>query len=432
MKKSVAILISFLVVASLFTGFKAKSVTMTSKSDNDPTTITYLTWDYANRTASTDAFVKEVKEKLNVTLEVQNIPTDQYQNIVKTKIASDDLPDLVHVHSISKDLTLYGLQIDPNLFADITGIKAISDFQPSVVQDMKRNGKLYYIPVSTNALGIIYNKKVFAKAGITKAPKNIKEFYAICDKLLAIKIPPIAGSFKDAWTTQIIPFVGFSQYVDMKDKDMWLKLAAGTKKYKDIAAGTQKALDLTGEWIKKGYISKNYLATDANMAAQMVGLGKAGMIINGTWQFKAVQDADPKAEIGFMALPLNAPGEKMALATSSDEGIAINAKSKNLELAKKVLDLYLSEQNQTLVIKDLKGIPLNKNVKVQDPFVKGVQAAMASAVVLPRWWGSNYYPGGANIDLGKDFQNMIAGGITSKKLIQKFDDESARALADKK
>jgi raffinose/stachyose/melibiose transport system substrate-binding protein len=428
MKKSLAVLVTILVVASLFTGFRAAA----SKSVKDPVTITYCTWDYADRTASTDAFVKEVKDKLNVTLEVQNIPTDQYQNIVKTKIASDDLPDLVHVHAINRDLTLYGQQIDPNLFADISGLKVIADYEPSVVKDMNRNGKLYYVPVSTNALGIIYNKKVFAKAGITKAPKNIKEFYAMCDRLKAIKIPPIAGSFKDAWTTQIIPFIGFSQYVDLKDGNMWTKLATGTKKYKDISADVLKTLDLTGDWIKKGYISKNYLATDANMAAQMVGLGKAGMIINGTWQYKAVQDSDPKAQIGFMALPLNAVGEKMAIATSSDEGIAVNAKSKNLDIAKQVLELYLSEQNQTLVIKDLKGVPLNKKVKVQDPFVNGVQTAMATAAVLPRWWGSTYFPSGTNIDLGKDLQDLVAGGISSKKLLQKFDDESAKAIANKK
>lgn len=400
-----------------------------SEKPSEPIKLTYMTWDYADRTASTDAWIKDMKDKFNIEIEMQNLPTDNYTNLLKTKLAADDLPDLVKIHGVGRDGSLYNSEMDPDLFYDLQNLSVIQDYVPNIVQDTLRNGKLYYMPVSTSALGAIYNKKIFADLGLQE-PTNIEEMVDVLEKIKASGIPPIAGSFKDSWTAQILPFIAFSQYVDVKDKDMWKKLRAGDAKYSDIAEDVKKVLDLQLEWADKGYISKDFLGTDANVAAAMVATGKAAMIINGTWQYKAVQDGDPNAEIGFMAVPLNQPGEPMAVATSSGEGIAINSKSKNLEAAKQALEYYLSAENQTRVITEIKGIPINTKVQVDDPFVNQVSEVLAGGEVLPLWWGGDYFPPGSNVDMAKDLQAHIAGALSSEQLIEQYDKEAARALAE--
>jgi raffinose/stachyose/melibiose transport system substrate-binding protein len=159
----------------------------------------------------------------------------------------------------------------------------------------------------------------------------------------------------------------------------------------------------------------------------MVGTGKAAMLINGTWQYKAVQDADPKADIGFFALPLNAPGEKTVVPTTSDEGIVVNAQSKNLEAAKIAMDYYLSAENQTRVLNEKNGIPTNSKVKVNNAFATDVNTAFAAGVVQPDFWGvaGLYKPSTSSFAIDKEMQNLIANGITIDQFIQKFDEANA-------
>ncbi|MCD9021516.1 ABC transporter substrate-binding protein [Cohnella silvisoli] len=402
-------------------------------SESKAANLGYLTWAYSDRTSSTDALIKDLKDKFNITIDMQNVPTDQYATTLKTKLASADLPDLVMIHGLDKALYSNGekLTVDASQFADLSDLKSIAEFLPSVIEDRKKNkeGKLYYVPISTNALGVLYNKKVFADNGIA-VPTNIDEFIAASEKLKAAKITPIAAGYKDAWTTQIIPFIAFGQYVNGKDMSTREKLADGSLKYSDIKDDVTKVLNVQQDWAAKGYFQDNFLGTDINVASQMVATGKAAMLINGTWQLGAIQGANPDAEIGFFPLPLNAAGEKTIVPTSADEGILINAKSKDLDAAKQAMDYYLSAENQTRVIADLNGIPTNTKVQVSNPFVKEVQASMAANAVQPDWWGGNgnYQPPGTTFAMDKELQNLVAKGITIDQFIKDYDTANAKAL----
>lgn len=404
-----------------------------SSAPAEAVTLKYMTWDYSDRTKSTDAFIKEVKDKFNVTIDMQNIPTDQYATSFKTKFASNDVPDLVQVHGLDDNLFSGAekVTIDPNKFADLSDLPSVSDFLPAVIDARKKNtaNKLFYVPVSTNVLGVIYNKKVFSDNGIA-LPANYDEFIAACEKLKAAGITPIAAGFKDSWVTQIIPFIAFGQYINAKDMTIREKLADGSLKYADIKEDLTKVLNVQQDWADKGYFQDGFLGTDINVASQLVGTGKAAMLINGTWQYKAVQDADPNAQIGFFALPLNAPGEKTAVPSTSDSGFIVNDESKNVETAKKVLDYYLSAENQTRVIADLNGIPTNTKVKVDSPFVTEVLGAMNAGEVQPDFWnaGGYYRPSGTAFLIDKEMQNLLVKGITIDEFIAKYDAENAKVL----
>src|SRR5690606_33602702 len=141
---------------------------------------------YADRTASTDAWIEQCKEKFNITIELQNVPTDQYAATLKTKISASDIPDLVSMHDIGRDYQSKGEQItvDKNMFLDIKDLTSVQDYLSGVIENVTRDGKVFYVPVSTNSLGVIYNKNVFKDNGI-EIPKNINEFTAAMDQLKA-------------------------------------------------------------------------------------------------------------------------------------------------------------------------------------------------------------------------------------------------------
>ena len=60
----------------------------------------------------------------------------------------------------------------------------------------------YCFESSNGFQGLIYNKTVFEKEGITELPKTLDEFYTICDQFKTDGITPIAIP-SDTWVPQI-------------------------------------------------------------------------------------------------------------------------------------------------------------------------------------------------------------------------------------
>lgn len=433
MKKVISMLLSAAMVVTLAAGCSQKAAapdvskpqsTVTEESKKE-VTISYMTWDYADRKSSTDSFINSLKDKFNIKIELLNYPTDQYQAVAKTRLAANDVPDLINAHRILRDMTLYGYKLGVDTFADISSLPAISEYLPEVVNARKINGKLYYMPVASNALGAIYNKKVFKDLGLA-IPQNIDDFTAALDKIKAAGIIPIGGGFKDAWITQIIPFIAVGQYVMSKDDKALEKLWNGTTKWS--SPEFKKAIQLQLDFAHKGYFLENYLGSDVSVAGGMVANGKAAMLIVGNWQYGAIKGANKDAEIGFFPVPLNAKGEQIAMCTNADGGICINAASKNLKETKDALNFYLGKANQTIVINDLKGNPTNKGVTVEDPFAKEIQDAMSKTKVLPNWLVTDYKISSITVDPSKEFQAMLGNSQTVDKYCATMDSEIEKAL----
>lgn len=403
-----------------------------SGTSNEPVTLTFMTWGYQNYPNAFDAWIAGLKEKYNITIDMQNVPNDSYQTTLKTRYASNDLPDLFATHSIDRNLNLLEkLTVGPDELVDLSDLPSVQDYLPSVIEARKNNiaGKLFYVPVSINVLGVLYNKKVFAQHGL-EIPTNIDEFVELAEKLKAAGVIPLASGFKESWTTQIIPFIAFGQYVNTKYPTAKEELATGELKYADIREDVVKALNVQLDWLDKGYFGDNYLGTDSTAAAQMLANGDAAMMVSGNWMYSQVMNANPDAEIGFFPLPLNAPGEPTVLPTNADEGIVIKSSTKHLDAALQAMDYYLSVEIQTLIANEFNGIPTNMKVQVENPFVKEIQAAFEQTEVQPDWWGTSglYYPLETTFDLGKEHQNLVAKGITPDEFIDQFDAANARAL----
>lgn len=383
----------------------------------------YATWNYSDTKAATDAFIKEAKEKLGITIQLENYPTDQYESAIKAKIASGDAPDLIMAHSATAS---YGAQlVKQGEFADISDLSVLGEYIDAAISANTVEGKTYAVTTSTNVLGVMYNKKIFADLGI-QVPQNRNEFEAVVQKIKEANLIPIAGGFKDSWTTQIIPFIAIAQKLQTKDHDIVKKLSDGTASY--TQPEIIDAFQLQVDWADAGYFQDNALGTDINVASSMVGTGKAAMLINGTWQLKAIQDSNTSAEIGFFPLPLNGEGESLTIPTTLSGGLFINAKGKNIEAAKKVLEYFLGAENQTRFIQDIKGITTNKGVKVSDPFLTEVNEALNKAgYVTDHFHGQYQAPAIATL-LEKGWQNMLAGGTTADKLAEDADKQVQKAL----
>ncbi|PJF34568.1 MAG: ABC transporter substrate-binding protein, partial [Candidatus Thermofonsia Clade 1 bacterium] len=86
-----------------------------------------------------------------------------------------------------------------NIAAELEGEWRDSFSAKAALELYGRNGEYYGVPWTWGAVGIFYNKALFAQAGIEKTPETWSEFIEVVKKLKAAGITPIALGERDKW-----------------------------------------------------------------------------------------------------------------------------------------------------------------------------------------------------------------------------------------
>ncbi|MFF9563250.1 ABC transporter substrate-binding protein [Leifsonia sp. NPDC014704] len=191
-----------------------------SSGGSGSTTISLLA--AGNDPAST-SFAKDLSKAFHkadpsITVKVETRPggTDG-DNLVETRLSTGDMNDVFLYNSGS---LFQALRPDSQLqpLTDESWAKGpTEDFKNSVSTDKG----LYGAPTGTTFDGgIMYNKKVYEKLGLT-VPKTWSEFISNSEKIKAAGIAPIIQSYGDTWTSQLFVLGDFAN-VSAQDPN-WAK-----------------------------------------------------------------------------------------------------------------------------------------------------------------------------------------------------------------
>jgi len=251
----------------------------------DPTALTAdLTWwDTSDPTNEGPAF-KELIAKFNETypnvhINYQSVPFGDAQNKFKTAAeAESGAPDILRaevawVSDFASSGYLYALDGTPLLE---------NNFLETPLSSNVYDGKTYGVPQVTDTLGLLYNKKLFEKAGITAAPTTWEEVAA--DAQLLKEKANVDGIYIHNGGYFLLPFI-YGEGGDLVDTD------AKTIEVNSDAnvTGVTTAQDL----VKSGAAAKPDGSPEGY--ATMMTLfktGKVAMIINGPWEVAGIT-ADP-------------------------------------------------------------------------------------------------------------------------------------------
>lgn len=256
-----------------------------SSASVDPASLTAeLTfWDTSDATneapAYKDAIAEFNKTYPNVKINFQSVPFSEAQNKFKTAAAAKSgAPDILRaevawVPEFASLGYLYELD-DTELVADS------ADFLPAAVASTKFNGKTYGVPQVTDSLGLMYNKKLLADAGITKAPATWDEL-----KTAAAEVKAKTGKdglYLNPAGYYLLPFI-YGEGGDLLDADAKKIVVNGP----EAVAGVKTAQDLV-----KAEGSVRPPASDAYTAMMKAfTAGDVAMIIQGPWETANVAKA---------------------------------------------------------------------------------------------------------------------------------------------
>lgn len=274
-------------------------------------------------------------------IQVEYQSHSDYENEVGQQIADNDYPDVLFVPgSIGADQ--YDQYFEP------LGSKEELDKKYNYLESGKMNGDTVYgIPSSAYVNGILYNKEVFDKAGISETPKTIDDFL---DDLRMIRqrtdAIPFYTNYAADWTLKVweeYPFIEMTGDPDYRENGFVNELdpfLEGTTHY--------QVYGLLYDIVKDGLCEDNPEESNWDDSKVMLNEGKIGCMAIGSWALKQVKDSGNNGDaVAYMPFPNEIDG-KQYMTISTDYCYAINKNSQQKEAARCYIDYMLDESGYAL------------------------------------------------------------------------------------
>jgi arabinogalactan oligomer/maltooligosaccharide transport system substrate-binding protein len=288
-------------------------------------TVTY--WDTSDAKVEAPAYralIADFEKKYpKVKVHYQSVDFTTVEQKFKTAAQSGKgAPDVIRT-----DVGLIPEYASLHYIAPLDGTAALTDtgdFVAGPLNTTKYEGKSYAVPSVTDTLGLLYNKKVFAKAGITAAPTTWDEMITDSAKIKAKT--GVTGTYMNPDSYFLLPFL-FGEGADLADP------AA-----KKVTVNSPQAVKAVTE-AKKLYDTSSLKIDFANAYDNMqtsFKTGKVAMLIQGPWSVgddltgSAFKGAD-SGNLGYAPVPAGSTGKP--LAPTGGQDLAVYQGSKNLDAA---------------------------------------------------------------------------------------------------
>ena len=270
-------------------------------------------WNSGQGTDFMDAMIKAFNEKQSDYYVFYNA-TASSSTVTSTYLLDDvntiDLYMSNTIYDTSKMATLDDV-LDSTADGDSVPLK--EKFNASYLDyERAEDGHFYSLTWGGGTIGIVYNKKLFDKAGIEVTPRTTDELAAVCDKLLSAGVTPLTHYMgedgesywlylEDLWQAQY-DGMDYFQNTFYACKD-----AAGNSPSKDVLTAKDgryqvlKAMEkfITPEYVLPGSNSQDHITMQTLFLNQDIG-----MMANGSWLSNEMKDTGSIENYGVMKTPV--------------------------------------------------------------------------------------------------------------------------------
>ncbi|MBI3151704.1 MAG: extracellular solute-binding protein [Chloroflexi bacterium] len=385
------------------------------------TTITYI----ASQNWVLDSemeLAKKFEAETGVHVDFQIIPSDQYFNVLETKLeAGGEGIDIFGGQSGKTDIKLQ-LNVEKNA-VPLTDEEWVKRMNPLSVEQISLDGVTYGLTIWDTIGGswvIVYNKTIFAENGIS-VPKTYAEFAAACQTLQDAVIIPVYEPFADGWH-HVLWFLEMGPVYEAATPG----LADALNINKATFSGNPTmltALTELKEMYDKGYFGDDALSNEfANTEAAMAE-GKYAMTVNRFGLPSQIHTAFPDVDednFGYFLIPL--ADNQIWNVNPAAPSKFIYSGSKNIEAAKAYFEFLTRPENlQFMLDNEAQFTMLNfDGVKAeltadQQAFIdtyteQGTVYQTAVNYVNPQW-----------MDVGQVLTALLTGAVTPEDVLAEID-----------
>ncbi|MFI1051271.1 ABC transporter substrate-binding protein [Streptomyces griseoruber] len=272
-----------------------------SSGDGSATTIKLLVDNAPDNLQAAKQLAKDFQAenpKIRVSVETRPGGTDG-DNLIKTRLQTGSMADVFSYNTGS----LFQ-QIDPTKnLAPITRDPYVKRLDKSFLPQVTVGDQTYGVPFgSALGGGVLYNKKVYAKLGLT-VPKTWAQFIANSKKIKAAGIAPVIQTYQDTWTSQLLVLGDFHN-VAAAEPDFAEKFTANKAKFA-TDANAAKGFAYLEQIHDLKLQNPDYASATLVKGLQMLATGRGAQYPMLSTVIGAIKTSNPDQldDIGFFALP---------------------------------------------------------------------------------------------------------------------------------
>jgi len=307
-------------------------------------TVLTIAWQSGTNNSNDQIIAKFEEENPGVKVKLTTASDDDLQKTVRTQLLAGTAPDLFMVWPGSANVLSVGVLGPEGFLEPLDALPWASQATEGALEATSADGHVYMATAAIDSSGAIYNMGTMNELGLS-VPTTWSELLQLCEDARDKGKIAFGLGLQEVWTARLVPSAFVANEID------------------DVAAFNASLADGTfdfsssEEW-RTAFERQNEMVDAGCFNDSPVGTSMDNVVLPGVLDGDFLATVSVGAHIGVMMDPKSGDPDAdflMAPLPSSDDpdasrinvlynnGIGINAKSKNLDLAKKFVELWTSE-----------------------------------------------------------------------------------------
>ncbi|UOQ94506.1 extracellular solute-binding protein [Halobacillus shinanisalinarum] len=346
-----------------------------------------------------------------------NYPGDGYEDMLRVKMAANDLPDLFDTHGWAKQR--YGEYV-----ADLSEMDWVKNLDPALDTILKDDeGKVYAYPLNQAKDGISYNAGLLDEYGI-EPPTTFEGFMKALEKI------------KEKSNGEVTPFwfngsdkSAFGQYFDQfatpllvtdKEHKYEEELLNGTFDWSHYTFLPEKLKEMQ----EKGLLNKDALTAQIQQQTQLMAQGKIGFTLASGSLGPSVEKLNPEVQVGVIPMPTIHEGDEPSWIGGERHTVAIWKETEHMEEAQKFIE-FLAQPEVAKKIAEGTSLPAGlKDIDAENYYSEYYKKY--EGVKVQPYFDRVYLPSGMWNVMGSTGQQLLSGKMTPAGVSEKMAEEYKR------
>jgi len=367
-------------------------------------------------------------EETGIKVDYQVIPSDQYTNLLSTKINAGECADIYGSQGGQFDIVSQ-LNVVKNA-VDLSGEAWSSTVDPLAAAELSVDGKLYGQPLGdlSSAWAIAYNTKIFA-ANNLEIPTTFAEFMAVCEAIKGVGITPVYECVSDGWH-HVLWFPEMGAAFEAGEPGLIDNLNSNKTTFASSPVMKQ-SLDQIKEMVDNGYWGEDYMSNAYADAAKNFAGGEYAMVVANQGfgaEVEAVGGELKASDVGYFVIPL--VDNQILNVNPVGPSRFIYSGSENIDAAKQYLAYIAQPENLQYLIDNVSKYNTLPFSGVQDKYSDIIKTFYSTYTehgtvlqttvkyVNPQW-----------MEIGKEMTAMILGDESSDDVLKNIDKNRADQAA---
>ncbi len=259
-----------------------------------------------------------------------------YEQLMKARMASNDLPDIFATHGWS--VVRYSEYLRP-----LNDQPWFSEIEPSFLENVQNaDGQVFVLPLNMDQGGLLYNKKLLTELGVD-IPKTWDELKDICEKGKEKGYTGVFIAGKDSRQPASLLDIAAQTYLEVRnDQDYTSQLLDGSFDWNNWAPLSQLLVDLK----ESGYLNEDCVTCDTvDIAPRMSENNVLFLITSNMDLIRQASELNPDAQYGMAPIPTVDESQENVFAGGEREAYGVWKDTKHEELCLEVLKYLAKPEN---------------------------------------------------------------------------------------